>query len=347
MIWTRALHRVGMVATSSAVAGVIVTEAPPQRKLAIYPEPESEIVLVDTPSVLETQIGAARKAVTSVTRDVHAQVHGVVSKWIGVEHAVENRVKSLIAPDEPLTPGLLYVGVASLTGSILARNRSIFSRVLLPPTFLYLSFKYFLPKTTQNVSAYAGSLEEKHFPVLAQKHAVAIAHSHMTWERLREAGVGGRDKLQDGLGGAVRKFQELTGLKVEEALGHRTGVVNKVVEKVEEALQSTSVPPAEAGQSTEKTTRGRWKAAGLGRHKSLYCDGNIRLEVLAMSSFQTRVSIAFAYFFPAAGVTFLVCVVSEPPSASLIQSISSTNFLLNLPRRPVTSLSSAAPSPTY
>ncbi|KAH9050212.1 apolipo protein O-domain-containing protein [Lactarius hengduanensis] len=246
MIWTRALPRVGIVATSSAVAGII-TEAPPQRK-----SQEREIVLVDTPSVLETQIGVARRAVTSVTRDVHAQVHGVVSKWIGIEHAVEHRVKSLIAPDEPLTPGLLYVGVASLTGSILARNRSIFSRVLLPPTFLYLSFKYFLPKTTQNVSAYAGSLEEEHFPALAQKHAVAIAHSRMTWERLREAGVGGRDKLQDGLGGAVRKFQELTGLKVEDALGHRTGVVNKVVEKVEEALQSTSVPPAEAGQSTEK-----------------------------------------------------------------------------------------------
>jgi organizing structure protein 2 len=210
-----------------------------------------------------------------VTRDVHAQVHGVVSKWIGIEHAVErassfvhlilskialsrrsngtsdiptpsDRVKSLIAPDEPLTPALLYVGVASLTGSILARNRSIFSRVLLPPAFFYLSFKYLLPKTTQNVSAYAGSLEEKHFPALAQKHAVAIAHSHMTWERLREAGIGGRDRFQDGLGSAVRKFQELTGLKIEEALGHRTGVTSKV----EEALQTT--PPAEAGQSTDK-----------------------------------------------------------------------------------------------
>jgi organizing structure protein 2 len=74
---------------------------------------------------------------------------------------------------------VLYVGVASLTGSILARNRSIFSRVLLPPALFYLSFKYFLPKTTQNVSAYAGSLEEKHFPALAQKHAVAIAHSRI------------------------------------------------------------------------------------------------------------------------------------------------------------------------
>jgi len=67
-----------------------------------------------------------------------------------------------------------------------------------------------------------------------------------------------------------------------------------------------------------------------------------------MSTFQTRVPIAFAYFFPAAVVAFLVCVVEasgKAPSASPIQSISSTNFLLNLPRRPVTSLSSAAPSP--
>jgi len=174
-----------------------------------------------------------------------------VSKWIGIEHAVEHRVKSLIAPDEPLTPGLLYVGVASLTGSILARNSSVFSRVLLPPALFYLSSKYFIPKTTQNVSDYAGSLEEKHFPTLAQKHAVAIAHSHMTWERLREAGIGGRDKFQDGLGSAVRKVQELTGLKVEEALGHKPSVAN-VVERVEGALQSTNVPPAAAKQSTDK-----------------------------------------------------------------------------------------------
>lgn len=102
------------------------------------------------------------------------------------------------------------------------------------------------------MSAYAGSLEDKHFPTLAQKHAVAIAHTHMTLERIREAGISGRDKFQDGLGSAVRKFQELTGLKVEEALGHKTSVAN-VVEKVEEALQSTNVSPTEARQSTGKS----------------------------------------------------------------------------------------------
>ncbi|KAI0273068.1 apolipo protein O-domain-containing protein [Russula aff. rugulosa BPL654] len=232
-----------------------MTERPqlaPQ-KLSIYPEPEREIIVVDAPSVLETEIGVARKAVTGVARDVHRRVHGAVSEWIGIEHAVEHRVKALIAPDESLTPALLYVGVASLSGSILARNRSVFSRILLPPTFLLLSFNYFLPKTTHNVSAYAGSLEEKHFPSLAQKHAVAIAHSHMTWERVRAAGISGRDKVQDGFGSAARKVQELTGLKVHEALGRGTTIASEAVEKAEEALQSVKdAAAAEARQPGEK-----------------------------------------------------------------------------------------------
>ena len=59
------------------------------QQLSIYPEPEREIVVVDSPSVLETQIGVARRAVTGVARDVHARVHGAVSQWIGIEQAVE------------------------------------------------------------------------------------------------------------------------------------------------------------------------------------------------------------------------------------------------------------------
>ena len=251
----------------------------PFAQLSIYPEQEREIVVVDSPSVLETQIGVVRKTVTDIGRGVHRRVHGAVSEWIGIEHAVEracfsntsapktqtpiqyisynslslDRVKALIAPDETLTPALLYVGVASLSGSILARNRSVFTRVLLPPAFILLSFKYFLPKTTQNLSKYAGSLEEEHFPLLAQKHAVAIAHSHMTWERAREAGISGRDKVQDGLGSAARKVQELTGLKVHEALGRGTSIASEAVEKAEEALQSVKdATAAEARQPGEK-----------------------------------------------------------------------------------------------
>ena len=59
-------------------------------QLSIYPGLEREIVVVDSPSVLETQIGVVRKAVAGVARDVHRRVHGAVSDWIGIEHAVES-----------------------------------------------------------------------------------------------------------------------------------------------------------------------------------------------------------------------------------------------------------------
>jgi len=258
MIWTRALPRAGIVTSAAAVAGAIAEPPQPQRKFSIYAEPEREIVVVDSPTVLETQVGVARRAITGVARDVHTRVHGVVSEWIGIEHAVEKRVKALVAPDESLTPGLLYVGVASLSGSILARNRSVLPRVLLPPTLFLLSFNYLFPKTAHNVSEYAGSLEEAHFPSLARTHAIAVSHSHMAWDRLREAGISGRDRVQDGLGGAVRKLQELTGLKVQDALGSgATAASSEAVEKAEGAVQPVGGAGANAGKPSEKAIEER------------------------------------------------------------------------------------------
>ncbi|KAL6298794.1 hypothetical protein BKA93DRAFT_830368 [Sparassis latifolia] len=61
-----------------------------------------------------------------------------------VQADVFQRVKSLVAPDEPVTPGILYVGVATVTGSIFARNCDLFTRALLPPTLLVLSLNHFL-----------------------------------------------------------------------------------------------------------------------------------------------------------------------------------------------------------
>lgn len=54
----------------------------------------------------------------------------MVDKWIGIEREVESTLKE-VAPkgDETIIPGAIYVGVAGMGGSILARNRTIlFSR---------------------------------------------------------------------------------------------------------------------------------------------------------------------------------------------------------------------------
>jgi len=175
--------------------------------------------------------------VTDVYLKAHNEVQGVVSKWIGVEQAVERRVKSILVPEEPLTLGLLYVGVSALTGSILARNRSIFLRFTLPPTLLLLSFDHFLPKTYHNLSSYLGSLEDKYLPAVAEKHDIAKAHTAMTWERIMDATKDGRTTLGGGVENAVHKAQGATGLKFAEALGWGKGVGDKALVAAKEIVE--------------------------------------------------------------------------------------------------------------
>jgi len=147
------------------------------------------------------------------------------------------RVKSILVPEEPLTPGLLYVGVSALTGSILARNRSMFLRFALPPTLLLLSFDHFLPKTYHNLSSYLGSLEDKYLPVVAEKHDTAKAHTAMTWGRIRDATEDGRATLGSGVENAVHRAQDATGLKFTEALGWGKGVSDKALVAAKEIVE--------------------------------------------------------------------------------------------------------------
>ncbi|KAG9217606.1 hypothetical protein CCMSSC00406_0010425 [Pleurotus cornucopiae] len=216
----RAALRPRRVALAVATGFAISTPSSQEpEKLPIYPLRTPDVLLVEESTPLEKHIGIARRAVTETYHDAYAQVQGVVSKWIGVEHAIEHRVKSIIAPDEPLTPALLYVGISTLTGSILARNRGLPTRVLLPPVFLLASLNHFLPKTSANLSGYLSALEETYFPTLAEKHAIANAHSRMTWERVKEGTQSGREGVMKGVEGAVEWVQGATGLKVKETLG--------------------------------------------------------------------------------------------------------------------------------
>jgi MICOS complex subunit MIC26 len=152
---------------------------------------------------------------------------------------VLGRVKSLVVPEEPLTPGILYVGVATLTGSIISRNRILPTRLFLPPLFFLLTLNHFLPKTSHNLSLYVSELEERYTPTLKEKHDIANAHTRMTWERAKEATRDGREGISKVAEGLVGRVQDATGLKLRETLGWGEKVAeemeNKVVE-VKDAL---------------------------------------------------------------------------------------------------------------
>ncbi len=109
--------------------------------------------------------------------------------------------------------------MATLTGSIIARNRSLVTRIILPPVLFAVSAKHFLPQTTRNLSDYLGSIEDSHFPKFAEKHDIANAHTTMTWERIKEATKDTRTRVNHGAVVAVEKVQEATGLKLRETLG--------------------------------------------------------------------------------------------------------------------------------
>ncbi|KAJ3500001.1 hypothetical protein NLJ89_g9984 [Agrocybe chaxingu] len=236
---------------SATVAGTAVG-LHEREKLSIYPSPTPDVVLVDSPSELEKQISSVRRTAQDTYAGAHAHVQGWISKWIGVEHAVEKRVKSIVTPEEPLTPNLLYIGVATLTGSILARNRIFATRLLLPPLFLISSAQHFLPKTTGNLSAYLGSLEDTYFPTFAEKHEIAKAHSAMTWERIKDATKNGREKINRGAVVAVDKVQELTGLKLKETIGWQKAKVEEVKQSVEAVAVNAEKKVEEAEKKVEE-----------------------------------------------------------------------------------------------
>jgi len=120
---------------SASVAGTAVGLHQSPDKLPIYPISTDDIVLVESPSGLENRIAIVRRKVSRTYCEAHAYAQGWVTSWINIEHAIEHRIKSIISPNESLTPGLLYVGIATLTGSIIARNRMLATRFLLPPFF--------------------------------------------------------------------------------------------------------------------------------------------------------------------------------------------------------------------
>jgi len=102
---------------------IYAEEKPVKKKLSIYDEPKPDIILVESPTRLEEGIRQTRIQVIKVARDFEQQIHGVADKWIAIEQNTEKTIKGIVARDERLMPGALYIAVAGLAGTIIARNR--------------------------------------------------------------------------------------------------------------------------------------------------------------------------------------------------------------------------------
>jgi MICOS complex subunit MIC26 len=195
-----------------------------------------------------------------VYNNSQVQVQSAISKWIGLEEVVErepnhegvfwssidslriDRVKSIIPKDETFTPGILYIGVAALAGSIFARSRKCHShfssslpaysagqrlisnhllyagslpvRVLLPPTLFILAFPQFLPKTSANLQGYFGSLEDAYTPSVAVQHDALKKSLHDAFVEAWKSYEKASSSTKEGVQGTLKKVEEWSGLKL-------------------------------------------------------------------------------------------------------------------------------------
>lgn len=80
----------------------------------------------EEPTQLEHSIRETRRYVLTHYYSAVNSLKSVVDQWIGVEKEVESTLQE-IAPkgEETLLPGAIYVGIAGMGGSILARNRKL------------------------------------------------------------------------------------------------------------------------------------------------------------------------------------------------------------------------------
>lgn len=226
-----------------------------KEKLSIYPKPDAEILLVETHSDLATHIGIVREHATMAYSEGQATLQSAVDKWIGVEHAVEKQVKELIPKDEPMTPGLLYVGVATLTASVIGRRRSLPVRLVLPPVFFAASLAYFLPKTSHNLSSYLSSLEETYFPGFATQHAELNKNVSESVSSTLKSYAKAKDAASDGIRQARQQLEQHTGLKVAGVEEDVDGKLKETEAKGASAIEGLKSKAVDTFHRIEEETR--------------------------------------------------------------------------------------------
>ncbi|KAI7847787.1 apolipo protein O-domain-containing protein [Circinella umbellata] len=148
---------------------VYAEETKKSGKLSIYDEPQAKVVIVEEPTKLEEHVAYAEKLANEKVEEGKTHVNKLHGEWRQFEQCVKNTVKQTIDKDEEILPNALYIGVAALAGTILARNRNIVLRFATSTALAVGASHYLLPKTTHNVCVQLEKVERK-YPQLQSAH---------------------------------------------------------------------------------------------------------------------------------------------------------------------------------
>ncbi|KAF2444178.1 hypothetical protein P171DRAFT_463890 [Karstenula rhodostoma CBS 690.94] len=161
------------------------TTAPSPTQPAAPSTPASDAVYRPTPTDrLAVQIGKARLAMYQQAVRAEDGVNNALTETLRLEHSFTSTIRSLAPPRESaerVFPGVLYVLVASMAGSIITRNRNILLRATVPAAIGLGAAYAVLPLTMKNVGDLAWKYEER-YPVLADAHLRTKERVTSLWE---------------------------------------------------------------------------------------------------------------------------------------------------------------------
>ncbi|KAI8376122.1 apolipo protein O-domain-containing protein [Radiomyces spectabilis] len=255
-------------AAASAVVVASVSRSPvyaderKPAKLSIYDDPEPEVVLIEAPTKLEEHFAVAQKYADETVAEGKSHLNNIQQRWNQFENDVDAVVDQTIAKDEELWPNVLFVGVAGLAGTIIARRRNFVLRFLTSAALAAGTSYYLFPKTTHNVCFQLEKLESKYPPLqsahksvkdtvcdLRQQVDATVAQLKGTvqqnTDKLREQIQQNADALKNQAAGFEREVKQQVSVKKEEAVEKKEEVKDNFdnIKKNVESMYSTRSNP--------------------------------------------------------------------------------------------------------
>jgi organizing structure protein 2 len=122
---------------------------------------------------LAGQVSQFRLVLHNYASKLETSADDLLASAFSAERTVSSTIASL-APSresgEKVMPGVLYVLVAAMGGSVLTRNRNFVLRTITPLAFGITAANVVIPNTTHNVGQLIWRWEQKYAPSVAKAH---------------------------------------------------------------------------------------------------------------------------------------------------------------------------------
>lgn len=198
-----------------AVPGT-TTPASAQETELLGPRSVVNGVTVRSTSAVESAFRAVRESVYGAYTSTEEYLNDGKERAYQTERQVTSTVSSLHNKSEDLLPNSIYIVIAALSGSIIARRRGVVARAFLPVALGLGAFKYLLPQTFANTSAFLWKVEQRSFPELADTQTAAVKRAEDLAVLVEQSALAGQQKVTSGVESLRRKISQVTGLTIDE-----------------------------------------------------------------------------------------------------------------------------------